>query len=141
MCILQSNAIADALLQSLSAKERAACERKYALLAGEDSVEVPNGLWKLMHPVSDWATNDVLRGVRKVKSGRHRLYFIGWHTDCQYTLVYLLVNKRDEGDTPGDTAFQNRVLLALSDDEPCRVIAAPDVENELSGTLIVQCTG
>ena len=126
MCILQSNAAADMLLESLPAKERTACERKYALLAGEDSVEVPNGLWKLMHPVSDWSANDTLRSVRKVKSGRHRLYFVGRHTDCQYTLVYLLVNKRDEDDTPGDATFQNRVLKALSNDAPRRLIAPPD---------------
>lgn len=128
MCVLRINAVADAVLSGLPQSEREACEKKYATMAEADSVETANGLSLLMRSVSDWSQIEELKSVRKIKSGRHRLYFVGRHTDCQYTIVFMLANKRDEDDTPGKPSFQEGVLKALRAPAQ-RIIPKPDADD------------
>ena len=130
MCTLQSSSFADECLAQLPPKERAACESKYARMAASDSVEVAAGLSLLLNPVSDWAKHPDLKSVRKIGSGRHRLYFTGEHEDCTFTLVFMLVHKRKEDDTPNTKPFQDRVLKALRDPQK-RIVVPPASKNAL----------
>ena len=86
-----------------------------------------NGLGLIMHTVDDWATIKELKSVKKVRFGRHRFYITGKHTDCQYRVVFMLVNKRDADDQADKKWFQDPIIKALSD-PTVRVILPPPVE-------------
>ena len=76
----------------------------------------------LYKPVDVWQKHPKLSIVRKYRAGRHRFYFIGEHTDCNYTVIYVLVSKRNEDDRPEENNFQKKLIRALSDESDLRLL-------------------
>ena len=125
MCILESNAVADRGFDAMGTRDKAKFEQRCAKLADLDSVSYTNGLSLLVHSVSDWSMLPELRAVRKLRIGRHRFYFLGKHTDCRYTVVFVLPNKREEDDKPETYGFQRRIFDALR--EPASRVIHPRI--------------
>jgi hypothetical protein len=55
---------------------------------------------------------DELRDVRKITIGRHRVYFHGKHTDCNYHAFYIKSFKKTGVDDEDDRSHQNRLIAA-----------------------------
>ncbi len=83
-------------------------------MANADSVTQPNGLSQVLNTVDDWATHSTLKTVKKYRVGRHRFYIRGRHTDCNYIVCHILVNKKDADDTPGKQVFKDMIMESLA---------------------------
>lgn len=126
MCLLHSNAIADEGFNQLKKNgDRTNYEQRLAKMAEDDDTTQKGGLALLYKPVDVWQKLPKLRDVRKYRIGRHRFYFTGEHTDCNYTVFLVMVYKRDEDDKPRDENFQKKLLSALRSDTPMRIIPPP----------------
>lgn len=70
-------------------------------------------------------------GVRKQQTGRHRVYFIGRHTDCNYSAFFIKPNKQGDDATEDDNnpSFHSVVRNALANRVVARVLRSPDEEN------------
>lgn len=55
-----------------------------------------------------------LREVRKRKIGRHRIYYIGHHTQCSYTILFVKTFKKTGVDDDDDNGFQQKLIGSLS---------------------------
>ena len=132
MCLLQSNSVADEGFDKLRRIGEPNHERQLARLAAEDNTHQANGLGLRLPVIKDWQGKPGLCDVKKRRCGSHRVYIVGRHTDCKYTVIYVMVNKRKEDDTPEDKQFQNKLLRAL-ENEGVRTIEPPptlEVEDE-----------
>ncbi|MEA2573814.1 MAG: hypothetical protein QOH93_1112 [Chloroflexia bacterium] len=126
MCLMYANSVATEGFEELRrAGQTRDWEQTLARLAAEDSIEVPNGLHKLLRQLDSWIHDDELRQVRKYHTGRHRFYIVGKHSDCQYTVIYVKDFKRTGVDAEETRQFQNQILRALQGDEP-RLIQLPE---------------
>src|SRR5688572_29761542 len=84
-------------------------ETRLASYASEDSVTQADGLEKQLKSLSSWTDHPKLRGVRKRRMNDHRFYITGRNTDCRYTLIHVVVIKRDEEDRAEDSSFQSKI--------------------------------
>lgn len=57
---------------------------------------------------------DDLRAVRKVRIGRHRVYFTGHHRQCSYFAFYIKVHKKSGVDDDDNQRFRERLRRALT---------------------------
>lgn len=128
MCLLQTNKTADDAFRRMGSADQRRWEKKLFRFAAMDNKECAEGLAIHAHLVDDWATDPVLRSVRKVECGRHRCYVVGKNTDCKYFLCYILANKRDADDKPGTDRFKKMILNGLSDSDITRTLLPPPVE-------------
>ncbi len=62
-----------------------------------------------------------LRNVRKIKIGRHRVYFTGHHTQCSYAAFYIKMFKRSGKNDEDNQRFQNELGPAICE-PPIRTI-------------------
>lgn len=127
MCLLHCNSTASKDLDKIK-PGYANLEGRLATLADADTIQQENGLGKLWASVDAWSKDEVLCKVRKYRSGRHRFYFVGDHTECNYHLRFVLPFKRDETDQAKQSWFQNKVLKAIADDEVYRTLEIPRAE-------------
>lgn len=128
VCLLHCNQPAEDGLQEIRRAGDKNAEGRLARLADLDTTEQANGLGLLAKTVSDWSKDPVLSLVKKYRSGRHRYYFVGTHTDCEYHLRFMLVNKKDADDRPKQKWFQDKVLKAVADVDIVRTLPPPEVE-------------
>ena len=133
MCLIQTNATADAGFEEMGKADKSRFEKKLFKFADADSVVAAGGLALQLHSVDDWSKDDTLKGVRKFRSGRHRFYVTGRHTDCQYLVCFILVSKRDADDKPGTPKFQKVILKALSD-KSRRTLEPPPPDDQADDT-------
>lgn len=56
-----------------------------------------------------------LRAVRKRTIGRHRIYYVGHHTQCSYTILFVKAFKKSGVDDDDDKGFQQKLIGSLSD--------------------------
>jgi hypothetical protein len=123
MCELWVNHPTDEGLSRLA--DKAQIEAKYHKLADDDKVDKAAGLELLLKNVDDWSKISDLKGIRKRDCGRHRLYFEGRHSDCKYTIIFVLCFKKTSEDKPDSKKFQNMIRKALDDTESPRQITLP----------------
>ncbi len=128
MCSLLSNSVATKQFEELARAGQSNHERDLARKADEDSVETEASLGCLLKNVSEWSQLNISK-VKKYSKGRHRFYIVGRHTECQYKVIFILINKRNEDDKPRQKNYQNMILKALSD-ESYRTIEAPQLPDQ-----------
>jgi hypothetical protein len=111
---MYSNQVGDEGFQAiLHAGDTTNYEDRLAGMAASDSAQAANGLHTRLEPISSWRHDEDLRKVRKYRSGGHRFYVKGRHTDCRYTVIYVKVNKKAEVDPEESGRFQGKILRAL----------------------------
>lgn len=125
MCLMLTNLTAEAALERIGGKEKERCEQRLARYAAAADVDRKEGMELLINTVADWAKIDELRGVRKLRIGRHRFYITGKHTDCRYSLCFVLVSKRAKDDQPWTKRFQEMIKTAVADNDVARVLETP----------------
>lgn len=90
------------------------CLTRLLRMANEDNLEKGESLNAVLRNVADWISDAELKGIRKYRIGRHRFYVQGRNTDCLYTVIFVLINKKDADDKPERKDFQNKLKAALS---------------------------
>ncbi len=128
MCLLLSNPTADEGFEQLRHIGQPNHESNLARMADEDSPEQNASLGLLIKDVSEWSKLTI-RSVKKYRKGRHRFFIVGHHTQCKYTVICVMVNKRDEDDNARDKIYQKKILRALEDDSTFRIIEPPKEGN------------
>ncbi len=109
MCSVNLNSIVNQELQLGDTKNR--IEKKVRSLAFNASVTSPGLLdspGKLMHHMPD-----ALKDVKKYTIGRHRLYYLGHHSDCSYDVIFIKWFKKDDKNREVSKAFQEKLISAL----------------------------
>ncbi len=111
MCSITTNATVDQQLEHLElSNNRQMIEKRLIDFAREASPECRGALDVAgMHgfPAD-------LKEVRKKQIGRHRVYYTGFHKQCNYHTFYIKEFKRTGVDDDSDRHFQNRLRSALS---------------------------
>ena len=115
MCTLSLTKTADEQLKQLQG-DRKKLENNLKQRCFEANVSAPGLLdhGDLLH--SPFPQDLRNAGLRKVTIGRHRVYYLGSHKDCNYDAVYVKLHKKSDNWAHDDNnpAFQNRIRTALS---------------------------
>ena len=107
-CQLHIRKAANDALQRLPQRDARLCVDHMTRLAADEScpLDLPQRHIKRLP--------DDLRQIRKLKKGRHRLYYTGHATQCNYFLCHLKTFKRSGVEDDDSMEFQNRLRAALS---------------------------
>ena len=122
MCELRSNESGNEGLDQLRKSGETKFVKKLVKLANDDSVTAQNGLSLFLEPILSWQHDPNLRQVRKYRIGNHRVYVLGQHTDCRYTLVYVKVNKRANENREEWPEFKNKILRSLREEGEIKIL-------------------
>lgn len=111
MCSISVNGTMNRQLESLGhSKDKTMIERRLFQFANDANVnrrcglDDPSLFMKRMP--------DDLKDVRKIRIGRHRVYFTGFHTQCSYTGIYIKLNKKKGVDDEDDPNHQKHLVSA-----------------------------
>lgn len=120
MCLILVNNIVNQQLDELEqSNDKSTIEKRlyeYAKIANKEQpgpLDLPKNRIKYM--------SEDLREVRKHRIGKHRVFYVGHHTQCSYTAFFIKKFKKSDKDQEGSTRFQNKLRRAL-DEPPTRNI-------------------
>jgi len=124
VCSLLTNTTADRNLKNLPKKDAASIEKKFAMFAGNSNVETPgildqpaNHLHVLPHDLKD---------VRRHRSGRQRVFYIGNFSQCSFTIIFVKEFKKKGKNDEADLSLHNLLRNAIGDTSKGRELRAPD---------------
>ena len=123
MCSLTINAVADEILTGQNAKNKAMIEKRMVVLAGEASIKNPGALDNL----GMTRMPEDLKDLKKKTVGRHRVYYLGHSTKCNYRIIYIKVFKKSGVEDDDDKAFQ-KMLAKVRAHPLSRAIELPQLE-------------
>ncbi len=125
MCSIATNTTADQQLTSLkSSGDDTLIENKLRDFAGNSNVRQSGILDLPKYHLRDMP-ND-LKHIRRIRAGRHRVFYTGYHTHCAYNVFYIKEFKKKGVNDEHDSHF-HKVLKNVVDDPPtARVIRPPD---------------
>ncbi len=86
-------------------------ERRLFQFANEADINKPGGLDNPALAMKRMP--DDLRDVRKIRIGRHRVYFIGHHQQCRFHAFYIKSFKKTGVDDEDDPKHQRKLSGAL----------------------------
>ena len=121
MCSLTITAPADGFLNE-DKKVKKQIEKNMIGYAKNSTVQRKGALDDI-HPTARW--DGELKEVKKKRVGRHRVYFIGFHTRCTYKIVHVKVWKKTDVDEEDDPNFK-RYISKVMNAGVSRTIAPPD---------------
>src|SRR5688572_9706810 len=87
-------------------------ERKLKRMALEADVDKPSLLDALDTNIKRFS--GALKVIRKRSFGRHRIYYIGLHSQCSYRAIFIKEFKKKGVDDEDSTSFQNKLITALA---------------------------
>ena len=124
MCSLTINATADGILGGHNEKDKKMIEKRMIAFAKEASVEKSGAL--------DISTlkrmPEELKDLRKWTIGRHRVYYVGHHTRCNYRIIHIKSFKKTGVDDENDKHFQN-ALAKIIDTPEIRTLELPQTQS------------
>lgn len=114
MCSISTNKTVDSQLTSLEqSADRNMIEKRLFQMADSADITHPGGLENpaliLKH------MEGIFSGLKHLRVGRHRIYFMGHHTQCSYQAFYIKENKKSDKDTEGSKRFQRKLENAWAD--------------------------
>jgi len=109
VCSININNSADETLRCLSLKDREMIVKRLSHFAEEASLE-NRGALDISPPTR--FTGD-LKPVKKIRIGRHRVYYTGSHTQCTYNAVHIKKFKKSGVDDEDDKRFQKALIKAM----------------------------
>lgn len=129
MCSIATNATADQQLNSLkSSGDDKLIEDKLRDFAGNSNIHQP-GILDLPKNHLYGMPSD-LKHIRRIRAGRHRVFYTGYHTECSYSVFYVKAFKKKGVNDELDPRF-HRVLKSVVNDPPtARLIRPPDPPDE-----------
>lgn len=114
MCSITVNATVEAQLEELrrsgEKKMKKTIEKRLFLMADEANVGRPGGLDNPANTLKDMPPE--LRGARKHRIGRHRIFYTGHHNLCSYRTFYIKINKKAGVNDEADPAFHEILKTA-----------------------------
>lgn len=115
MCSILTNATLDSQLISLGPSEKSKIERRLRQFANDADVDRQGGL---DNPALIWKRRpQELKDVnaRKLRIGRHRIYFTGSHKQCSYFAFCIKSFKKSGVDDEDDPQHQRRLIGAVKE--------------------------
>lgn len=85
-------------------------EQRILRLAGDADIETAGALDRI---APDRRMPPDLRGARRIRVGRHRVYYTGHHTQCSYTMFYVKIYKKSGVDDEDDPRHQRQLAKAI----------------------------
>jgi hypothetical protein len=130
VCSISTNATMDEQLTDLErSHDRDMVERRLFQFASEANVENSGGLDDPTLVMKRMP--EELRDVRKIRIGRHRVYFTGSHRQCSYRAFYIKAFKKTGVSDEDDPKHQRKLGAALR--EPAtRALETPPKPDESS---------
>jgi hypothetical protein len=134
VCSVLTNPTIDEQLASLERSgDRAMIEKRLFEFAREADVTQRGALDNPAHAMKRMP--EELAGARKIRIGRHRVYFTGSHLHCSYHAFYIKEFKKTGVNDEDDRRHQKRLIRA-SQEGPTRTIGVSDDQSsETSETL------
>lgn len=125
MCSIAANATADGQLTSLkSSGGENLIEGKLRDFAGESNVQQSGILDSPANHLHGLPPD--LKHIRRLRAGRHRVFYTGYHTLCSYQ-IFFVKKFKDKGKSDElDPAFHSLLRRALRDTASVRKIRPPD---------------
>lgn len=112
MCSISTNATMDEQLRDLErSSDRDMVERRLFQFASEANADNSGGLDNPTLVMKRMPED--LREVRKIRIGRHRVYFTGSHRQCSYRAFYIKPNKKKGVSDEDDSKHQRKLSAAL----------------------------
>jgi hypothetical protein len=131
VCSIAANSVADGHLSDLrSSGDDKRIEKKLKNFAGDSSVEKSGYLDAPDHHLRRIPAE--LQDMRRIRSGRHRVFYSGHHTQCSYLIIFIKQYKKTGTQDEDDPRFQRLLALALQDTGIKRVIREADETNKSS---------
>lgn len=125
MCLILVNSVADQALNSLQkSSDKYMIERRMYDFADVANKQVEGPLDKTANRLR-YSPPD-LRGIRKQRVGRHRVFYTGHHSQCSYDVFFVKKFKKNDKEHEGSKRFQNRLRQALSDPSIRRITSGDD---------------
>ena len=118
MCSIKINATVDDILKSKRLqKDKEMIEQRLANFAKDASPQHKGALdgYLMKRMPSE------LKGIRKKRIGRHRVYYYGHHTQCCYNSFYIKVFKKKGVNDEDNKRFQ-KILIKAKNDLPSRLL-------------------
>ncbi len=131
MCSLTVTSFLSGQLAELGQSTTEMIERDLKEKAGEANLDSAGLLdHKCTYLRSGFAKDLRQAGVRKEAVGRHRVYFVGNNTDCNYDAFFVKTNKKKDNAQHDDNNpdFHEMVRNALSDKNIARVLRSAKEE-------------
>ena len=112
MCLMYGNDVAHALLDELGAKDASTIRRRLTEMANDADTSRSGYLDAPQHSMTGMPQD--LKHVKKMRIGRHRVYWEGHHSGCQYRLCYIKMFKKAGTDDENDRAFHRKLTNAFT---------------------------
>ncbi len=110
MCSLTINKTFDEQLKEIPS-DRKMIERRLTEMAFEADLNKSGGLDATDTHIQRMPPD--LKQIRKKRIGRHRVYYIGFHTQCSYTSIFIKIYKKKGVDDDDAASFQEKLSRAL----------------------------
>lgn len=113
MCLITVNATVDAQLEELKRSgDKKMIEKRLYIMADEADMGRPGGLDNPANIMKDMPPE--LRGARKYRIGRHRVYYTGHHNQCSYNTFYIKAFKKKGTNDEADHKFHNILKTSIT---------------------------
>lgn len=132
MCSLTLNQTFEKQLKDLN-DDGKMIERKLKGMAHEADVDKPSLLDAPDTNITRYSGD--LKTIRKRSFGRHRIYYIGFHTQCSYKAIFIKEFKKKGVDDEDLDSFKNKLIKALTTPDS-RVI--PKEKDEIAEKTVSQ---
>ena len=126
MCSIATNSTAEAQLQSLTGKDNTTIEKKLREFAGDSNVQKSGILDLPANHLYGFPAD--LKHIRRRRTGRHRVFYVGHHTQCSYQVFYIKKFKDTGVNDELDPQFHKVLRRAVGDESLGRIIRPPDDE-------------
>ena len=131
MCSIAANPTADSQLDSLkSAGDDKRIEKKLRNFAGDSNIQRAGFLDAPSHHLRRMPED--LRHIRRIRAGRHRVFYTGHHCQCSYLVFFIKEFKKTGVNDEDDQGFQNLLKVAVSDTGLTRMIRDENAQTENS---------
>lgn len=126
MCSIATNATAEAQFQSLKGKDRTIVEKKLREFAGDSTMQ-KSGILDLPANHLHGFPSD-LKHIRRRRTGRHRVFYKGHHSQCSYQVFFIKTFKKTGVNDEHDPQFHSALRSAVGDTSLGRLIREADKE-------------
>lgn len=108
MCSAKINrTVSDQLKDKKHANDHQLIESRFFKMADQADMKNSGALDDLSHSMTGMPAE--LRAAKKVRIGRHRVFYTGHHSQCQYQMFYIKWNKKKGTEDENDRKFQDKL--------------------------------
>lgn len=129
MCSIATNATADKQLNFLkNSGDEKRVEKKLRDFAADSSIKKEGILDSTANHIYGMPAD--LKHIRRIRTGRHRVFYLGHHSQCSYKVFYIKVFKKKGEKNELDTQFHRILRGAVADSSTVRAIRPSDATTD-----------